>query len=468
MKKRTTLMRRIILTMAFGIGLSGLVATPSAQAAIMPFTTENGLISLSLDAIGTNAASGVVQVQKPAGATVRKAYLLAATVPNNTMISNTDITIDGNPVTFNATVSNFLGGIVNSYRGDVTSLVKPTIDAAPTGLVDFTIVENAAKRFSIDGEILAVIFDDPNQTTSNTIVLLFGAQNTTGDNFMILLANPINTGTPGFALDFSLGISFGAQGTTQYSQVDVSTNTRPAARLTTSAGGQDDGALANGALITVGGIGDTNANPPDPFALPTNERSDDEFYSLIPFVSNGDTSIDVATLNPSNDDNIFFSALFIGANTAVVGEGIVLVPVSATNPIGEPHTLTATVQDSNGQPIVGRAVTFRVLSGPNANLMGTSNTNTQGQATFTYTSSVTGTDTIEACFINSQQQEVCSNQVTKTWISGATPTPTATPAGSPHPTPRPHVTPTPHQPHPTPTPTPHAPHPSPTPSYSRG
>jgi hypothetical protein len=46
-------------------------------------------------------------------------------------------------------------------------------DAAPAGRVDFTITEaNTAK---IDGELLAGIFDDPSQTTDNTIVLLFGA-----------------------------------------------------------------------------------------------------------------------------------------------------------------------------------------------------------------------------------------------------------------------------------------------------
>jgi hypothetical protein len=401
--------------------LLGLASPPEARAQISPFTSENGQIALSVDAIGTNSASGMVQVQKPAGATVRKAYLFAATTPNGGTITNTDITINGNPVTFTATVANpFPFGTVNSYRGDVTALVKPTIDAAPAGVVNFTISENGARTSSIDGEILAVIFDDPSQMSSNTIVLLFGAQSTGGDTFRILLANPINLAAPGFRLDMSLGISFGFQGTDQFSRIDVSTNTRAPARLTTSAGGQDDGENANGALITVGGLGDLNDNPPNPNALPTNPRSDDELYNLIPFVNNGDTNIDVTTVNPSNDDNIFFAALVIGANTAVVGEGIVLSPVSATNPTGSPHTLTATVQNANGDPIVNRAVTFRVISGPNMNLTGMSNTNSSGQATFTYTSTVGGTDTIEACFQNSSNQQSCSNQVTKTWMASET------------------------------------------------
>ncbi|MEO8438730.1 MAG: Ig-like domain-containing protein [Spartobacteria bacterium] len=412
---------KISLIFAFGLGFFGLAAAPQAGAQLAPFTTENGLISLSADAIGTNAASGIVQVEKPVGATVRKAYLFAATVPNNTTISDTDITLDGNAVAFDATVSNnFSGSVGNNYRGDVTSLVKAKIDAAPAGLVDFTIAEDPTKNTSIDGEILAVIFDDPNLTTSNSIVLLFGAQDPTGDNFMILLGNPIDTSAPGFALDLSLGISFGFQGGGQYSQIDVSTNTNAPMRLTTSAGGQDDGEPADGALITVGGIGDTNDNPPDPDALPTDERSDDELYDLIPFVNNGDTNIDVATFNPSNDDNIFFAALVFGANTAVVGEGIVLVPASSTDRVGQLQTVTATVQDNDGQPVAAQAVTFHVISGPNEDLMETNDTDENGKATFTYTSTDAGTDMIEACFTNSQMEEVCSNTVDVTWIAAPT------------------------------------------------
>ena len=427
----------IALTLALVTGLFVLAAAPSAQAQIAPFTTENGNITLSTDAIGTNNASGIVSVQKPAGATVRVAYLFAATTPGGGVISNTDITINGSPVTFNGTFANVFGfGTVNSYRGDVTSLVKPTIDAAPAGLVDFTVAENATRTGSIDGEILAVIFNDPNQTTSNTVVLFFGGQRSTGDTFSVLLGNPINTSATGFLLDLSLGISFSTS-SAQFSRVDVGTNTRPAARLTTSAGGADDGMVSNGALITAGGIGDTNANPPVPTATPANDRSDDELYSLIPFVNNGDTTISVNTLNPSNDDNIFFAALVIGANAAVVGEGIVLGPPSATNPLGAPHTVTATVQNASGQPINNRAVTFSVISGPNTGTTGSSNTNASGQASFTYTSSIVGTDTIRASFINAAGQTMISNTVTKTWVAGTTPTPTPTPTATPTPTPTP-------------------------------
>ncbi len=106
----------------------------------------------------------------------------------------------------------------------------------------------------------------------------------------------------------------------------------------------------------------------------------------------------------------------VGANTAVVGEGIVLTPATDTNPVGTPHTVTATVQNSNGQPIANRQIDFSVVSGPNAGAAGSSNTNGSGQTSFTYIGSGgVGTDRIKACFTNSQNQQVCSTEVTKTW-----------------------------------------------------
>ena len=45
---------------------------------ILPIVTETGLITSSIDGLGSNASSGIIQVEKPAGATVRGAYMAAA------------------------------------------------------------------------------------------------------------------------------------------------------------------------------------------------------------------------------------------------------------------------------------------------------------------------------------------------------------------------------------------------------
>ncbi len=378
---------------------------------IVPQVSETGKISLSTDGLGTNNANGgKIQVDKPAGATVRKAFLAAATTGfwNHKLVAG-DIRIDGADV-FPWDIETPSSISSYNYWKDVTSMVKSKIDAAPAGLIDFDITE--VNTGGIDGEILAVIFDDPGQTTDNTIVLLFGAQNVLGDTFNIGLANPIDKTDPNLVLDMALGISFGYQefGGGQVSLVDVNS-----VRLTSSAGGEDDGEHANGGLLTVGGLGDSNANPL-PNAPPTNERTDDELYSLLPFVNNGDTSIKVDTINPSNDDNIFFASLNLRAVTAVVGQGIVLSPPTATNTVGTTHTVTAKVQDANGNPIVSRDVTFTVISGPNAGTTGIVATDATGKAEFTYLSNGnTGTDMIQASFMDDAGKTVYSNKVEKVW-----------------------------------------------------
>ncbi len=388
-----------------------MAASPNA---LQPVATETGYINLSLDAAGSNGASHIVQVEKPAGATVRKAYLVSATIWNTGQISNGDIEINGTGVNWDLLVPNSIASW--NHWADVTSIVKPTIDAAPAGRVDFTLTE--VSTGNIDGEILAVIFDDPNQTEINTIILLFGAQDIAGDTFNIGLANPLDLTDPNLVLDFSLGITYSYQiGDNQYSQVDVNGQ-----RISTSAGGEDDGFSGNGGLITVGGLDDNNTNPPDPYSLPGyNPRYDDELYNLIPYVSNGDTSIQVYTQNPSYDDNICFAALFLGSTIAIVGEGIVLSPGSAINQLGTPHTVTATVQDDQGQPVVGRDVTFDIVSGPHAGNTYTEPTDSNGQASYTYTGSSLGTDVIEATFLDSTGAPLTSNQVTKEWVGDEPP-----------------------------------------------
>ena len=147
--------------------------------------TESGLVTESIDGMGTSNNSGTIEVQKPAGATVRKAFL-AATSTYDTL-NDGDVFIDGSAVSWQTIVPNIVGG--NNGWADVTSLVASTLDAAPAGRVAFTIDETHTE--TIEGEILTVIFNDPSQTSTNTIALLFGAQNSSGDNFNVRFAQPI-------------------------------------------------------------------------------------------------------------------------------------------------------------------------------------------------------------------------------------------------------------------------------------
>ncbi len=413
----------------------------AAPDGLFPFTTVTGKVYMSEDGIGTNdAAGGPVFVQKnDSSATVQAAYLLAAGIPGYVM-QNGDVTLDGTSLSFTSADSVVGNFGVNSVWSDVTSIVKPVVDAAAPGNIQFTAAE-PLNTTSIDGEILAVIMNDPTLPTNNTVSFLFGALDTAGDNFAIGLADPLNLSDPNLALTMSIGDSYGFQGpptTGQYSTIAVN-----GTLMTSSAGGNDDSVCkndtpqdfatcGNGELITVGGIGDSTANPTDPTATdatcgpPGPPRCDDELYNLLPFVHNGDTSIQVNTTNPSNNDNIFFTGFQLDSAAAVVGCGAVLTPVSGSNPVNTPYTFTAKVQDNNGKPIASQSVTFTVLSGPNAGKTGTATTDASGDATFTYTSTLASTvpDTVQVSFTdpNCNPVNATSNQATVTWTGSLAPT----------------------------------------------
>lgn len=415
-----------------------LVAVPAAMASLTPFYSASGAVSLSQNGYADNSGPVTKPIVKPAGGTVKAAFLFAAAVPGPA-INSGDITLDGTPVNFTDTpVESSFGN--QTREADVTSIVKPIIDAAPAGNVNQTIDEGTA-TFDIDGEILAVIFNDPS-ASNNSVALLYGTQNTTGDTFHVGFAQPIDLSTQ--SIQFALGISYSYEngGDDQSSLVDLNgTPPDPSnptagpdpARLTTDAGGEDDASPdcdENGCLLTVGGVGDSPSNPTDPFAQPSDctmpmaWTCDDELYTLgSPYVHNGDTSLSVYTLNPSNDDDILYSSFVFNGLAAVVGEGITLAPPSQNDNVGSSATVTAHVQDDNGNPISGRAVAFKVTSGPNAGKTGSATTDAGGNASFSYTSTLTGTDTVEASFVDDSGNTKTSNDVTVTWTSTADTTP---------------------------------------------
>ena len=99
----------------------------------------------------------------------------------------------------------------------------------------------------------------------------------------------------------------------------------------------------------------------------------------------------------------------VAAGTTPCGGGggptltITLAPSTATNPVGSQYTVTANVTDQNNNPQPNVAVTFTILSGPNAGASGVCSpsgclTGANGQVSFTYTGSGgPGQDSITAC-----------------------------------------------------------------------
>lgn len=371
-----------------------------------------GNYTISADGAGSLNSTYSIDVEKPnAVSTVYKAFLFCAPVWNN---SGSCTQLNGQAITWDGS-ANAAWGCCN-YYSDVTSIVAPVVDPAAPGIISIPILECSY----IDGYALLVIFADP-MTFQKTIVIMFGGLSTTGDNFSLTLSEPIDPDEPGAFLNMGLGISYSAYGpcSGQRSIIDIN-----GARLTSSANGEDDGSLADGALITVGGIGDLNTNPPDPYSFASCDiRYDDELYSLLPLIDNTVTNILINTVNPSNDDNIFLSYFEI-SGAAIIGEGILLSQTENVNPLNTNHTVTALVQDDDGNPVEGTLVEFEVVSGPNAGETYSELTDANGHAFFTYLGDGgEGFDEIEACFTSSTGAYLCSNILVKEWAGEGTPVP---------------------------------------------
>lgn len=96
-------------------------------------------------------------------------------------------------------------------------------------------------------------------------------------------------------------------------------------------------------------------------------------------------------------------------------ETITLSPLSEINMIGSSHTVTATIKDESLVPAPNIVVSFEVISGPHAGENGTDTTDSNGQATFTYTGTLEGTDMISASFVDFYGRTITSSPATKTW-----------------------------------------------------
>ncbi|MBD2138145.1 hypothetical protein H6F32_11215 [Anabaena sp. FACHB-1237] len=275
------------------------MTTITETTSLNAILSETGKIYLSVDGYGTLDQTGSVQILKKPDATVRKAYLIGDGTTISSSAIGTSATLNGTTVNWDRIEST---SFFYSYLADVTDILKPTIDSAASGILNINLDEGS-ETYSYEGLALAVLFDDPNQTTDNNVILYFGGLPTTGATSTINFSSPVDLSQVlGATLGLGIGFSYAAGG--QTSQVSV--NGQP---LSLVAGNYDDGVLANGGLFTVGGFED---NPDNPSPASTDPETDDELYNLLPFINNGDSSLTLTTINPSNDDHIFFAHLTLG------------------------------------------------------------------------------------------------------------------------------------------------------------
>lgn len=266
----------------------------------------SGSLNWSVDGLGINnyGASGDLQVEKPAGASVKAAFLMTAASSTHPM--PTDITLATQPVTFSIHAA---GGYYTNFFADVTTIVKPIVDAG-SGTLNITVNEGTFRNL-IDGTSLVVVFDDPSVPLAS-VAIYFGTSDPAGDTFTMEFNALTLPQTED--LRMSVGSSF-SYGSGQNSSVLVNGEV-----LSNYAGHFDDcDQFVSGdevtsnwtcnALLTVGGVGDSLTNPT--LAAPWSTTADDELYSLSPFVAVGDSEIVVETSNPSADDNIFMTVFYL-------------------------------------------------------------------------------------------------------------------------------------------------------------
>jgi hypothetical protein len=322
-------MKNKLITAAAALALC---VAPFAKADLNPVGIWTGKVGMSIDAVGSNSSPSVgsIRAEIPVGATIKAAYLYSAGTPypwygdsprTVADYNASGITLAGNAVTFSALVG--ASAIPNrpdignwfTGRADVTSLVSTL--AAGGGSFSWAVDEGTLNQ-RIDGEVLAIVYEQ-SSLSQGSVVFLDGGLNTAGETNTVNFASPLGDVTdPAFDATMSLADSFSYQ-PGQTSTIDINGN-----RLSSSAGGYDDGIPADGGLITAGGVGDSNANPGSPFDT---NAPDDELYSLNPFLHAGDTSFTIHSINPSNDDNIFFLGLHISGEVSSVSG----VPDSGTS-----------------------------------------------------------------------------------------------------------------------------------------
>ena len=304
----------------------------------------------SADGLGQTAVGGTIQASVPAGSTVVHAWLYGSYfVRAGGLPPASDLTVvfDGANVALAVlqTIKNASGTpFLASARADVTGQVAGKIGSG-VGQTSFAIGSDPA---TLEGVALVVVFSNPNRPIT-TIAVLDGAASPTGDTATFSFAKPIDPTAAGFQATLALGSGHSFQGeaghvcgtqSAQSSLVDVNGK-----RLTSCAGNYDDGAAADGALITVGGVGDATDNPANPTQRPQDGTSprvnDDELYNTRPFLAKGDTQLSITTSNPSGDDLVF------------------LAVISATGEAG----VTTGGGGAPPPPVVGKTFNAQVVSG---------------------------------------------------------------------------------------------------------
>jgi hypothetical protein len=122
--------------------------------------------------------------------------------------------------------------------------------------------------------------------------------------------------------------------------------------------------------------------------------------------------VDLASCPAGSNESTQWSLV----GTRCSGATLSLAPATQTHEVGGTAELDATLLNGCGAGLQGSTVDFTVHSGPNAGKTGAAVTNASGVAVFDYTSSTSGTDTVQASTTN-PAGTISSNEVGVDWLS---------------------------------------------------
>ncbi|MEV7024336.1 Ig-like domain-containing protein [Kitasatospora sp. NPDC093558] len=327
--------------------------------------------------------------------------------------------------------ADIVGAQVQDQFGNPVNASQVQVNWQPTYVL--TLTPNSSTHVAGDQATLTAKVTDANGNALQHVSVHFAVQgpnNTTGD---------VMTDSGGLAMFPYTGAHVGgdmvtasvtdtrmntysAVATVQWVPVPVVTLT-PASQTQTSGGTAPltanvtaGGAPQQGVQVTFDQLSSTGGSPTPLQVVATDSNGNAVFNYTSSTV--GTVSLDAVVTDVDGNQRT--------SNTVTVTwtkpETINLVPVSQSQNTGSNAMLTATIE-AGGTGQAGVPVTFTVLSGPNAGKTGSVTTDTNGNATFAYTGTAVGTDTVQASFTNTSGTVQTSGSATVTWtdqpISGS-------------------------------------------------
>lgn len=311
-KSQSSVPAALIITILF-------LATNYSNAQITQVENLFGKYALSVDGCENNLGSGeagscIIIINKPAGATLYKAYLVASQTPadssdfpDSTPVRvNTANTYSGSIGPVLSTMASSVGTLtIDMHRtryGNVTTSLEPLLNSLPAGASPLYLMPDSnqvnTSGWGLEGRTLLVIWNDPNGA-DKVISISLGSTTSLPPTTVTVNTPPLNITPVTSTAIAGLGINYSTAISVQKNNVTVN-NTL----ITTEAGGYDDGTnMMNGELFT---IGDDN----DALGATT------EKYNIKPALTDGSTTYTVTFQNVLDHSQDYLSVYYSVASGA--------------------------------------------------------------------------------------------------------------------------------------------------------